>query len=110
MEERHKTTEEARKAGEIFETNEEEATGELSTRDEYGAELAEDMYEREKQAALRENLRAILREIDRALAKIENGSYGFCETCGKPIPVERLDAEPYAIRCVEDQEKIEGIA
>ncbi len=50
---------------------------------------------------------AILRQIDRALEKIDEGSYGKCDLTGKAIPVKRLEAIPYACMTVEAQEKLE---
>jgi DnaK suppressor protein len=44
--------------------------------------------------------KAEIEEIDRALGKIANGDYGRCETCGKPIPLARLEALPIAASCV----------
>ena len=48
-----------------------------------------------------------LRRIDGALARINEGSYGFCESCGQEIPAARLQAEPTALRCVHCQELYE---
>ena len=42
----------------------------------------------------------VLRDVDRALAALDDGSYGVCRTCGKPIDPKRLAALPYAQRCV----------
>jgi DnaK suppressor protein len=44
-------------------------------------------------------------QVQDALQRVENGSYGKCMTCGKQIPAARLDAVPWAAYCVEDQEK-----
>jgi len=49
----------------------------------------------------------ILRQIERALAKIEEGTYGICDVSGKEIPMKRLEAVPYASMTVESQEKFE---
>jgi DnaK suppressor protein len=49
----------------------------------------------------------VLRQIDRALEKIEEGTYGICDISGKEIPRKRLDAIPYATMTVEAQEKME---
>lgn len=49
----------------------------------------------------------ILRQIDRALEKIDEGTYGKCDVTGKPIPAKRLEAVPYAAMTVEAQEQIE---
>ena len=48
-----------------------------------------------------------LRRIDTALARINEGSYGVCESCGQDIPQARLQAEPTALRCVQCQELYE---
>lgn len=49
----------------------------------------------------------LLRQIDRALEKIEEGTYGVCDITGEDIPVARLDAIPYACMTVKAQEKLE---
>jgi RNA polymerase-binding transcription factor len=49
----------------------------------------------------------ILYQIDRALEKIEEGTYGICDVSGEPIPIKRLEAIPYATMTVQAQEKVE---
>ncbi len=49
----------------------------------------------------------VLRQIERALAKIGEGSYGICDISGEEIPVRRLEAMPYANTTVKAQEKLE---
>ncbi len=56
--------------------------------------------ERERDLTLSAQARVAIDEIDRALAKIDAGSYGICEQCGQPIPKARLKALPYATLCV----------
>jgi DnaK suppressor protein len=56
--------------------------------------------ERERDLALSAQALAAVEDIDRALAKIDAGTYGICERCGQPIPKERLKALPYAALCV----------
>jgi len=56
--------------------------------------------ERERDLALSAQARAAVDEIDRALAKIDAGTYGVCERCANPIPRIRLKALPYASLCV----------
>jgi DnaK suppressor protein len=56
--------------------------------------------ERERDLALSAQARAAVDEIDRALAKMDAGTYGVCERCGNPIPKVRLKALPYASLCV----------
>lgn len=110
LEERKKALADEDEAGEIFEESELESTGELTTHDDHQADIASDLFEREKDTLLRDNIRLVVDQIDHALEKIENGTYGLCDVCLKEIPVERLDFEPYATVCIEDLEKIEGTA
>lgn len=59
---------------------------------------------------LRDRERILLRKIDKALAKIEAGDYGVCESCGEDISLRRLEARPVTdlcIRCKEEQERVE---
>ncbi len=56
--------------------------------------------ERERDLALSAQARASVDDIDRALAKMDVGTYGVCERCGNPIPKARLKALPYAALCV----------
>jgi DnaK suppressor protein len=46
------------------------------------------------------SIAATLADVDRALAKIEEGTYGVCDRCGAEIPAERLEAIPWAALCV----------
>jgi DnaK suppressor protein len=57
--------------------------------------------ERERDLALSAQARAAIEQIDLAVAKIHDGSYGQCEKCGTTIPKERLKALPYAALCVK---------
>ena len=50
---------------------------------------------------------AVLKQVDRALKKIEDGTYGVCDLSGEIIPMKRLEAVPYATMTVEAQEKLE---
>ena len=83
-------------------------TGELSgsTSDNHLADAASATYERELDEGLEEDAQAQLREVDDALARIENGSYGTCTACGKEIPVERLEAVPWTKLCIDDARKL----
>lgn len=76
---------------------------ELSSYDQHQADLGTETFEREKDFSLLEQLEAEIEALDRALRKVEDGTYGICEACGKAIPPERLDAVPGARLCVEDQ-------
>jgi RNA polymerase-binding protein DksA len=61
--------------------------------------------ERSRAIALVRTLRTTLREVDRALTRLDEGSYGTCERCGNPIAVERLEALPWATRCIQDAQR-----
>ena len=62
-------------------------------------------YDRELDHGLEEGAQQTLDEIDAALARIEDGTYGTCEICGKPIGDERLRAIPWARLCIDDQRR-----
>ncbi|MEN9344389.1 MAG: DnaK suppressor protein [Chlamydiota bacterium] len=49
----------------------------------------------------------VLRQIERALEKMDEGTYGVCDISGDPIPMPRLEAVPYATTTVQAQEKLE---
>jgi YteA family regulatory protein len=84
-----------------------ESIGELSTYDNHPADLGSETFERSKDSALADNALVLLDRIDGALEKIEQGSYGVCESCGQPINSARLTAVPYAARCLACQQHIE---
>jgi DnaK suppressor protein len=56
--------------------------------------------DRERDLSLLENARDLLDQVERALAKIEAGTYGLCANCGKPIEAARLKALPHASLCI----------
>lgn len=68
--------------------------------DEHDPEGTTVAWERGQTAALRDQARTRLEDIDRALRRLEEGSYGRCELCGGPIGSERLAARPSTVRCV----------
>ena len=69
--------------------------------DEHDPEGTTIAYERTQLGALVEQAEAHLADIDAALARVAEGTYGRCEVCGRPIPAARLEARPTATRCVE---------
>jgi DnaK suppressor protein len=64
-------------------------------------------FQREHELALTQNARELLAQIGRALARIEDGSYGVCESCGEPIGKARLQAFPRAVLCVSCKQREE---
>jgi len=78
------------------------AASESSNADaEHDPEGATIAFERQQTAALLEQARRRLAEIDAALARREMGNYGVCEACGRPIGAERLAARPSARTCID---------
>ncbi len=58
--------------------------------------------ERIAQVDVARNLERKLADVERAIGKLEDGSYGVCDVCGSPIASERLDAVPWAVVCIRD--------
>ena len=81
------------------------AENSLSTADEDPstglADEATTTLDRELDYSLEENAERVLHEIDAALRRIEDGTFGRCERCGQAISEERLEAKPYATKCIE---------
>ena len=65
------------------------------------AEASSTKLEYAKELSIEQNTLDLLRKVEWALAKIEDGTYGICESCGKSIPLARLDGLPYATLCVD---------
>jgi len=78
-----------------------DASGDLSSMPIHMADLGTDNYEQEFALGLMDSERRLLREIDDALERVEQGTYGICEGTGKQIPKARLEAQPWARYCVE---------
>ena len=78
-----------------------EESSEESPYDQHMAETAGVTLDREIDLSLEENTLVSIAQIDRALAKLENGKYGVCDRCGKPIGAERLDVAPFVTLCIE---------
>jgi len=71
------------------------------------ADASSKLFEREHELALTHNSRELLEQTERALARIEAGTYGVCESCGEPIGKARLLAFPRATLCVECKQRQE---
>jgi len=84
-----------------------DATGDLSSMPIHMADIGTDNYEQEFALGLMDSERKLLREIDDALERIEQGTYGICEGTGKPILKARLEAQPWARYSVEYARKLE---
>ena len=83
----------------------EEVTG---TTDNHVAETASATLGREIDYTLGDNAEQVIAEIDAALKRIEDGTYGTCTNCGQEIPVQRLEANPWASLCIDCKRRAEG--
>ncbi len=68
---------------------------------------AVDFLELQQEQSVQVNEQALLTEIEQALERLDNGAYGKCVVCGQPIPEKRLEAIPWAARCIKDEEQLE---
>ena len=87
--------------------SERESLSELSGADQHQADVGSETFDREKDLSILEQVEAELTDVARALERINDGTYGACEACGKPIGDERLEAVPAARFCLEDQAEAE---
>ena len=71
------------------------------------ADLGTDTFEQSADLGLAEQISRMIADIDRALDRIEEGTYGVCQGCGKAISIERLEAIPSASRCAQCQSAVE---
>jgi RNA polymerase-binding protein DksA len=87
--------------------NMEDELGEIGGRgsDNHLGDMASVTFDRELDQGLEEGAQQTLGEIDRALAKIDAGTFGICERCGQPIGEDRLRARPWATLCIDDQRR-----
>ena len=76
--------------------------------DNHLADTATAMYDRELDEGLEEGAKDTLAEIEAALQRIDEGTYGTCEVCGKPIGAERLSAIPWTRLCIDDSRAATG--
>jgi RNA polymerase-binding protein DksA len=71
------------------------------------ADDATELFLQEEEMTIDNSLKSIVDEIDRALARIDDGTYGKCESCGKEIPPRRLERRPFSTLCVDCKAKEE---
>jgi DnaK suppressor protein len=99
-----------RAQAELQETRSEGAaasSSELTSYDQHLGDQGTETLEREQSLSVLQQIELSLREIDEALARVSEGTYGTCAACGRPIGDERLEARPAARYCVEDQARSE---
>ena len=84
-----------------FAATQSDISGDVGVDDE-SADAGTATFEREKELSIEQNVRDLIQKIDRALKRIEDGTYGICEVCGKPIEKARIKALPYVDLCIKD--------
>ncbi|NLW56760.1 MAG: conjugal transfer protein TraR [Firmicutes bacterium] len=83
------------------------SVGELSAYDNHPADLGAETFEREKDLSLSNAKKVRLAALEEALHRIEEGKYGGCFRCGRPIEDERLEVLPQAVNCIACQTQTE---
>jgi DnaK suppressor protein len=84
-----------------FSSSQSDISGEVSF-DEENVDAGTFTFERERDLSIENNIRDLLGKIDRALSRLDDGTYGICSRCGKPIEKARLKALPYVDLCIKD--------
>jgi DnaK suppressor protein len=84
-----------------FAASQSDITGEVAFDDET-ADAGTATFERERDLSIENNVRDLLAKIDRALRRMDAGTYGLCDRCGKPIEKARIKALPYVDLCIKD--------
>ncbi len=87
--------------------SQEDGLQELSSYDQHQADVGTETFEREKDLSILQEVEGELADIEHALQRLDDGTYGTCEACGKPIGDDRLEAIPAARFCLEDQAEAE---
>ncbi len=82
-----------------------ESEGDMTEND--SGDMSQSLFTREMDATVEQTMEKRLESVDRALQKIEEGTYGICDDTGEPIPRGRLEAMPEAIYTVEAQQRRE---
>jgi len=82
---------------------EQESLSELSSVDQHQADTGTETFNRSRDLSILESLEAELTDVEHALGRLDDGTYGTCEACGRRIDDDRLEAMPAARFCLEDQ-------
>ncbi|MGZ4150059.1 MAG: TraR/DksA family transcriptional regulator [Actinomycetota bacterium] len=86
---------------EAFSASQSDLSGDVGLDDE-SADAGTATFEREKDLSIENNVRDLMDKIDRALKRIDEGTYGLCSVCGRPIEKARIKALPYVDLCIKD--------
>ncbi len=91
----------------LSDQTEQDSLSELSSVDQHQADMGTETFEREKDLSILEGIEAELADVEHALHRLDEGTYGTCEACGRPIDDERLEALPATRLCRDDQQRAE---
>jgi RNA polymerase-binding transcription factor DksA len=91
----------------LHDESEDDSTGELSHLDQHAADVGSETFEREKEFSILEEVEAEMADVERALRRLEEGTYGRCEVCRQAIAEERLEVLPAARFCLTHQSEAE---
>src|SRR5947209_15253192 len=91
----------------LSDQSESDSVGEISSYDQHQADMGTETFEREKDLSILEQVEAELADVEYALRRLDDGTYGTCEVCGRVIPDERLEVMPAARLCLEHQAQAE---
>ncbi len=83
--------------------SEEDSLSELSSVDQHQADVGTETFNRERDLSILERVEAELADVEHALQRLDDGTFGTCEACGRPIGEARLEALPATRFCLEDQ-------
>ena len=92
----------------LHDETETENLSELSGLGQHQADTGTETFEREKDLSILERVESELSDVQHALNRLDDGTYGLCAACGKPIGDTRLEAMPATRFCVDDQAVAEG--
>jgi DnaK suppressor protein len=93
--------------GDAETTGDAASVGELADYDQHPGDVGTEVFEHEKNVSILEQVNAQLSDIDAAFERLDKGTYGICEACGRPIEPARLEERPFARFCLEDQQRVE---
>ncbi|MDI3299213.1 MAG: TraR/DksA C4-type zinc finger protein [Bacillota bacterium] len=85
-----------------------DSLGELSIRDNHPADIGDETFQRSQDVAYRNRWERRLEDLEAALRRMEEGTYGYCQRCGRPIEIGRLEAAPEARLCAHCQRGVEA--
>ena len=99
--EKQRMLKQGRATDEVMDAAAPDATGDLTSHRTYTADQGTENYQREMASRFKTIETDTLREIEDALKRIADGTYGICVNCGEPVPTARLEVVPHARFCMK---------